>query len=63
MAVKCGEPASLEDNFDYFDKSSIEKVHLQFCKTYLGVNKKTSNIACRVHLPLVDSLKFLVMAQ
>ena len=41
---------SLKDDFDYWDKSSIEKVHLQFCKIYLGVNKKASNIACRAEV-------------
>ena len=41
---------SLKDDFDYWDKSSIEKAHLQFCKIYLGVNKNASNIACRAEM-------------
>ena len=31
----------------------IEKAHLQFCKRYLEVNNKASNIACRVELGLL----------
>ena len=30
--------------------SQIEKAHLQFCKRYLEVNNKASNIACRAEL-------------
>ena len=30
--------------------SQIEKAHLQFCKRYLEVNKKASNIACTTEL-------------
>ena len=29
------------------DGSQIEKAHLQFCKRYLELNTKASNIACR----------------
>ena len=39
----CGEHA-------IFFGSQIEKAHLQFCKRYLEVNKKASNIACRAEL-------------
>ena len=41
---------SLKNDFDYWDKSSIEKAQLQFCKIYLGVNKKASDIACRAEM-------------
>ena len=33
-----------------WDGSQIEKAHLQFCKRYLEVNNKASNIACRADL-------------
>ena len=42
--------ASLKDDFGYWDKHSIEKTHLHFCKTFLGVNKKASNIGCRAEM-------------
>ena len=32
------------------DGFQIEKTHLQFCKSYLEVNNKASNIACRTKL-------------
>ena len=32
--------------FGSCDKSPAEKVHLRFCKIYLGVNSKCSNDAC-----------------
>ena len=37
-------------NFKTWDGSQIEKAHLQFCKRYLEVNNKASNIACREEL-------------
>ena len=37
---------SLTDDFDFWDKHNVEKTHLHFCKTFLGVNKKASNIGC-----------------
>ena len=53
--------------FKAWDSSQIEKTYLQFCKRYLEVNNKASNIACRaelgrfplniainLHLPKVD---------
>ena len=40
----------MKDDFDYWDKSSFEKPHLQFCKIYLGVNKKVSNLVCRAEI-------------
>ena len=33
-----------------WDDSQIEKTHLQFCKSYLEVNNKAPNIACRTTL-------------
>ena len=46
-------------NFDKWDKSPIEKVHLRFCKYFLGVNSKASNVASRSELgrlPLLISI-------
>jgi len=37
-------------DFEKWEKSPIEKVHLRFCKYYLGVTSKASNIACRAEL-------------
>ena len=37
-------------DFKTWDGSQIEKAHLQFCKWYLKVNNKASNIACRTEL-------------
>ena len=33
-----------------WDSSEIEKTHLQFCKRYLQVHNKASNITCRAEL-------------
>ena len=37
-------------DFDKWDNSPSEKVHLKFCKIYLGVNRKATNVACRGEL-------------
>ena len=37
-------------NFERCDKSPTEKVHLRFCKYFLGVNSKATNIVCRAEL-------------
>lgn len=37
-------------DFTKWDKCPTEKVHLRFCKYYLGVSRKASNIACRAEL-------------
>ena len=37
-------------DFKTWDGPQIEKAHLQFCKRYLEVNNKASNIACRAEL-------------
>ena len=34
-------------DFVKWDKSAIEKVHLRYCKSYLGINRKSSNLAAR----------------
>ena len=39
--------AYANNDFTKWDKTEIEKKHLKFCKLYLGVNRKTSNIASR----------------
>ena len=40
----------LKQDFNKFEKSPTEKVHLRFCKYYLGVNNKTMNIPCWAEL-------------
>ena len=40
----------IKSDFKYWDTSPIEKGYLQFCKRYLQVNDKASNIACRAEL-------------
>ena len=40
----------IKSDFKYWDTSPIEKGHLEFCKRYLQVNNKASNIACRAEL-------------
>lgn len=42
--------AYLKQNFNTWDKEPTEKVHLKFCKYYLGVNSKAPNFACRAEL-------------
>ena len=39
-----------KQDFKAWDRSPIEKIHLKFCKRYLEVNNKASNIACRAEL-------------
>ena len=49
-----------KNDFSKWDNTEIEKTHLRFCKLYLGVNKKVSNIACRGELgrfPLLMSVQ------
>ncbi|CAB4003282.1 Hypothetical predicted protein, partial [Paramuricea clavata] len=38
------------NDFTKWDKTSTEKTHLKFCKLYLGVNRKASNITSRGEL-------------
>ena len=42
--------AFAKSDFKSWDSSAIEKTHLQFCKRYLEVHNKASNIACRAEL-------------
>jgi len=39
-----------KQNFKTWDSSPTEKIHLKFCKHYLEVNNKASNVACRAEL-------------
>ena len=39
--------AFVKSDFNSWDSSATEKAHLQFCKRYLQVHDKASNIACR----------------
>ena len=39
-----------KSDYKSWENSPIEKTHLQFCKRYLEVSNKASNIACRVNL-------------
>ena len=42
--------AYVKSDFKSWGSSVIEKPHLQFCKRYLEVHNKASNIACRAEL-------------
>jgi hypothetical protein len=49
-----------KNDLNKWDNSDTEKVHLRFCKLYLGVNRKASNVACRSELgkyPLLITIK------
>ena len=51
----------IKNDFNNWDKLPVEKVHLKFCKLYLGVGRKTSNIASRSELgniPKIDKRIF-----
>ena len=37
-------------DFDGWESSEIEKVHMQFCRSLLGVNRSTQNNICRAEL-------------
>ena len=53
-----------KQDFKTWDKSPIEKIHLKFCKRYLEVNNKASNIACRAELgrlPLIIPINQRIM--
>ena len=39
-----------KSDFKSWENSPTEKTHLQFCKRYLEVSNKASNIACRAEL-------------
>ena len=42
--------AFVKSDFKSWDSSGIEKTHLHFCKRYLEVDNKSSNVACRSEL-------------
>ena len=42
--------AFVKSDFKSWDSSAIEKAHLKFCKRYLHVHNKASNIACGAEL-------------
>ena len=47
-----------------WDSTQIEKSHLQFCKRYLEVSNKASNVACRAELgrfPLIIAINQKIM--
>ena len=49
-----------KNDLNKWDSTETEKVHLRFCKLYLGTNRKASNIACRGELgkfPLLIKVK------
>ena len=48
------------DELNFIDKTAIEKVHLGFCKSTLGVKKSSNNLAVRAELgrlPLESFIK------
>ena len=49
-----------KNDLNKWDNSETEKFHLRFCKLYLGVNRRASNVACRSELgkyPLLITIK------
>ena len=53
-----------KQDFKKWDNSAIEKIHLKFCKRYLEVNNKTSNLACGAELgrlPLIVPINQKIM--
>ena len=42
--------AFVKSDFKSWEDSRIEKTHLHFCKRYLEVHNKSSNVACRAEL-------------
>ena len=53
-----------KQEFKTWDNSPLEKVHLTFCKRYLEVNNKASNLACRAELgryPLLIAINQKIM--
>ena len=48
------------DELNFIDKTAIEKVHLSFCKSTLGVKESSTNLAVRAELgrlPLESFIK------
>ena len=53
-----------KQDFKTWDRSPIEKINLKFCKPYLEVHNKASNIACRAELgrlPLIIPINQRIM--
>ena len=51
-------------DFKNWDSSPTEKIHFKFCKRYLEVNNKASNLACRAELgrlPLIIPINQKIM--
>jgi hypothetical protein len=48
--LKCGVYIYISETIYDWGNLPVEKVHLKFCKLYLGVGRKTSNIASRSEL-------------
>ena len=51
-------------DLESWDNTQIEKSHLQFCKRYLEVSNKASNVACRAELgrfPLITAINQKIM--
>ena len=49
----------VQSDFKAWNSSQIERTHQQFCKRYLEVSKKASNVACRDELgrfPLIIAI-------
>ena len=54
----------IKQDFQKWGNSAIEKIHLKFCKRYLEVNNKASNLACGAELgrlPLVVPINQKIM--
>ena len=53
-----------KQEFKKWHNSAIEKFHLKFCKRYLEVNNKASNLACWAELgrlPLIVTINKKIM--
>ena len=53
-----------KQKFKAWNSSPMEKIHLKFCKHYLEVNNKASNVACRAELgrlPLIIPINQKIM--
>ena len=50
VLTKTPESYTLNSGTYKLDQFNFEKVHLKFCKYYLGVNRKAVNDACRADL-------------
>ena len=51
--------AYLKHDLIKLDQFNFERVHLKFCKYYLGVNRKAVNDACRAELGRLPSKLFI----